>query len=318
MSHATTAAVLITTALAASNGATGAELREPQHPLRRIRAEKLVYEAKSWKGRPPLALLIPLGTATFTLTRETVAGEPQLVLRAHARGGVPGYPLDATITSRLRDADFLQRLSDSHRVKKGYKRRQLRFHERGADYFKHKHCEAPTLCHNPRHLVTQPDGSKAHCRQFDTCENLDHFVWSLRYRHRSGTRMHDLLGALYLSRAFHVEVGGPVHSMRVVNARDIWDVQIHAEKEETVRVPAGRIRCIRIRLKQVPVNEHAQRDEFEGPFGLHGDIVLYADKETKQAVLVRGRVKLGATFQVEVALRERSVELLPPAPRPAR
>lgn len=283
-----------------------AELWGPDHPLRRIKAETLVYRVRAWAGTRVLA--IPLGTATFTLSRDTVGGERQLVLRADANGGVPGiYPFVATITSRLRDADFLMRHAEHVRTKKTYRRRVLRFHDGGAHYLKHRHCSAPTLCHNPRHLLAGRGGKRIHCTG---CDDPKHFVWSMRERHRYTGRFYDLIGALYLARGFPIAVGGPTHSIRVVQNHFLWELTLHPVKEETVTVPAGTIRCLRIALTNTPLNDQAKRraGTFEGPFGLHGGIRLYVDKDTKQPVLIRGKVKLGSTFDVEVVLTQRTVE----------
>ncbi|MFW6162154.1 MAG: hypothetical protein ACODAJ_05250, partial [Planctomycetota bacterium] len=146
MTNTLYAAVSLSVALSAT---AGADPWREDHPLRRIRSETLVYKATAWKGIAPFVVTIPLGKTTFRLERETHNGEVQLVLKAHAVGGVPQNPLDATMTARLRDRDFLMRYAESSRTQPSYKLRVLRFHDRGADYLKHKHCEAPTLCHNP-------------------------------------------------------------------------------------------------------------------------------------------------------------------------
>ena len=291
-----------------------AERWGPTHPLRRIVTETLVYEATSTQGVAPFLVTLSLGTCTFTVARERHGGEAQLVLQAHAKGGVPSYPLDATITSRLREADFLMRSSDSHRLKPRYKRRALHFHDRGADYLKHKHCEAPSLCHNPKHLVALPDGSRGHCTDYADCKNPDHFVWSLRYRHRFAGRAWDMLAGLYLARGLPVEVGASSPPIRVVSNRNMWDVAIKAERDETLTVPAGTFDCVRITLDTQPANDYARahEDEVEGPFGLHGNVVLHADKATGQIVRVRGKVKLGATFDVQVRLTQRTADYLEP------
>jgi hypothetical protein len=94
----------------------------------------------------------------------------------------------------------------------------------------------------------------------------------------------------------------------------MWDIEFKAVKEETLSVPAGEIRCLKIAMTTKPANEYTRKHagDFEGPFGLHGQINLYVDKETKQPVLVRGKVDAGTTFEVEVALSDRKVEHFPP------
>ena len=91
-------------------------------------------------------------------------------------------------------------------------------------------------------------------------------------------------------------------------------IAIKPVAEETITVPAGKVACIKVTLTHKPINAHARKNasEFEGPFGLHGDIVLHLDKATLQPVRVTGRIELGpGTFDVQVDLKERS-------PAPAR
>lgn len=292
--------------------ARAAEMWRPDHPLRRIKTEKLTYRVQAWAGSRSLA--VTLGTAAFTLSRQTHHGEPCLVVKAHASGGVPRiYPYEATITAILRQTDLRQLISDQQRIKRSYNRRMVRFRDGGADYLKHTHCFAPTLCHNPRHMVPGPNGKPVHCTD---CKNPDHYVWSLRKRHHFPGRLHGFIGATYLARGLPLAIGGPAHAFRVVQVRYLWELTVRAVKEETVTVPAGTIRCLKIAITQTPLNDEARRSagSFEGPFGLHGDIHLYVDKLAKHPVLVRGKVKLGSTFDIAVALTHRSVEPLPKAP----
>lgn len=78
-------------------------------------------------------------------------------------------------------------------------------------------------------------------------------------------------------------------------------------------MPAGKFDCIEFRFRTEAANDYsrAHDDEVEGPFGLHGGVSLYADKLTRHVVHVRGKIKLGTTFDVQADLRERTVELLP-------
>jgi hypothetical protein len=284
------------------------------HPLRRIERETLAYEVSSWKGSR--LFTIDLGTATFRLFRETVEGKRHLVIQADAVGGAPGYPYDATITSRLRDEDYSQVLAKTRRTLPDYKTRLMQWNARGIDLLKHKHCDVPTLCHNPDHFITQDDGTTVHCKG---CNNPEHYVWSMRERHRQiYGRVNDIIAALYLARGLDIELNGGPQILRVLNNRDLYDIYFQADKEVPIEVPAGRIPCYRLNLKVVPRNEHAREheEEFEGPFGLHGQIDLYVDKDTKQVVYVKGQVKLGATFDVEIKLLKRNVQTAASAETP--
>lgn len=297
-----TPALAVLVLLAAT--ARGVEPWIANHPLRRIKAERLVYRVTARKF-----IVVGGGTVEFTLTREDVDGERQLVIAAHAQGAPAGIPFDSTITTRLRDRDYTQLLENHHRTKPRYKTRRLRWHGRGVDYLKHKHCEAPTLCHNPRHLIKQPNGQLVHCPK---CDDPAHFVWSMRERHRfRGFQVRGLIAALYLARGFDITPGGPPGILRVISGRNMWDIHFGAEKEETITVPVGKLPCYKIDLKLKPANKYSKKhaDEFDGPFGLTGKIHLYIDKLTRQAVLIKGKVDIDiTTFDIQVYLTERSAD----------
>ena len=82
--------------------------------------------------------------------------------------------------------------------------------------------------------------------------------------------------------------------IRVVSKRDMWDIRFRGKKRDTITVPAGKIACTQLSLKTAPANDYSKKksDEFEGPFGLSGDIGLYLDKETGQAIRVDGQIEL--------------------------
>jgi len=304
MSRSPLAAVLALAVLACPRSAPAAAA---EHPLRQIKAERLVYSVRA-RQRSGLVTM-NIGTCTFTLRREQAGDEEQLVLLAEAKGGIPGFPYEATMTSRLRAADFQPREFFAERTQKSYKKRWIRFHERGTDYLKHTHCDVPALCHRPAHRVERDDGTRAHC---PGCNDRAHYVWSLRYRHRHTDRVYDILGPLYVARGMPIEVGGAPQTIRVLSKRDMFDVAFTAQKEGTLTLPIGKIPCYKMVLSATPANDHARKnEEFEGFFGLHGNVQLYIDKQTHHMLLVRGKVTLGATFDVEVVLSERSVERLP-------
>jgi len=291
--------------LAACGAASAAE----PDPLRGIEHETLVYSVRAWQGLPLFSF--NLGTVTFTMDRDESRGERQAVFQALASGGVPGYPYVATMTSRVSDADYASRDYRNVRTKKGYKAKWLRFQANGADYLKTKHCKSPTLCHNPRHLVRREDGSPVHCTG---CDDPAHYVWTLKERHRFDGPAADMLAALYLARRFDLKPGGPSASLRVLTDHELFAVTLSAEKEETVTVPAGQIPCLKIGFRAEVIQERPDQEaDFDGFFGLGGQVELYVDKATRQLVLVHGKVKLGATFDVEVALTRRTVTRVPGA-----
>jgi hypothetical protein len=295
--------------------APAGEIWSPDHPLQRIKSEKLVYRVRAWKqvwrAKIPFGVV---GTARFTLARETQHGEPQFVLRAVANGNLPFYPYHAVMTSRLSVDGYVQRSADTWRDRPSHKRVYLRWHPRGIDYLKHDHCEAPSLCHNPNHQVTTDDGRLAHCTDYESCNNPAHYVWRSRTRHRDlEGAIYDVLGALYLARGLPVAIGRQAGPIRMITKRDIWEIRVRGRKAVTLEAGNERIRCIQLAFQTAPANPHARKnaDEFEGPFGLQGDMDLYIAEDTLQVVKVEGKVKLDDySIDVEVLLTSRSLEEL--------
>ena len=258
--------------------------REPEpwvlnHPLRGIKSETLTY---TMSARARAA--VQLGTITVHLFREDTGGERQLVIEAEAKGGVIGYPFASTITSRLGDSDYSQIVEDHLRTRPTYKRRAMRWTDQSVDYLRHRHCKDAAHCQDPRHLITQPDGRKAHCTN-KHCGDKGHFVWRLSAQHQglAPARTYGMIAACYLMRGVGLEPGGPPHTLRCVFKEDVWDASIRAEEETMVETPLGKISCYRISLKATPMSEHAKRHakDSEGPFGLSGDVELYADKAAR-------------------------------------
>lgn len=277
-------------------------------PLRRLKSERLVYSVGVRRGLGFITM--DLGKATFTVSRAKEGGEEFLVFKGHADGGIPGFPYEAVMVSRVRASDYKPVEFYTERIRPRYKKRMLWLHDYGAEYFKHVHCEAPTLCHNPAHIIER-DGKRVHCPD---CHDPRHYVWGLRdrLRYHYDRTVYDILAPFYILRGAAVSVGGPKQSVRVLDKRDIFDVGFAAVGEAEITVPAGKFACFRLVPETTPVNEHAKKTtEFEGFFGLHGNVEVYAEKRTRRLVLVRGQVTLGATFDVEATLVEQAAEYLP-------
>ena len=299
---------------------TDDELWVASHPLRKLKRERLSYSVTATKGW----FQGGSGTLVFALSRDDADGEQQLVIQAHAQGKAGGVDFDSTITARLRDEDYVQVLSDHHRVKKSYKHRKMVWVPNGINYLKHNHCDAPALCHNPKHLITRPDGTQIHCNDKE-CKNPDHFVWALRThgRHRlAAARIYGLIAALYMARGFDIRPDGPAHTLRVVNFRDIWDIVFRVEKEvKGLRVPAGTFDCYKLGITFEPAGKYTKKkaaqakkknkaQDFDGPFGLSGNVALYVDKQTKRAIRIQGQADIGVSINVDLQLQKIEEELL--------
>jgi len=279
-----------------------------RHPLRGIKSESLTYVFSAESG-----IRFNLGTVTMRLGREETKDGRELVITAESKGGVPGYPMASTITSRLRDSDLAQLEADDLRTKPSFKHRRFTWFPEGVDYRRHDHCK-DKACRNPLHMVTRRDGSTVHCTD-KRCTNPDHRVWRLKEAFRApGARdSWHVIAACYIARGFDLRPGAPPQVIRVINNQYMWDVALRGVEERTIAVPAGKFECLRLAFDATPVNKEAKEsaDEAEGPFGLTGHVELYVDKATKLLVLLDGQIELGATFKVQVMLTKREAEAQP-------
>ena len=280
-----------------------------RHPLHGIKGERLTY-----------AFSPNFGTVTMRLAREDARGGRQLVITAESKGGIIGYPMASTITSRLRDSDLAQTEADDLRTKPSYKHRRFTWLPEGVDYRRHDHCKDRS-CREPLHMVARRDGTKAHCAD-KRCTKAEHRQWRLKEAFRvPGARdAYHVIAACYIARGFDLRPGQPPQVIRVINNQSMWDVALRAVEERTVQVPAGRFECLKLAFDATPVNKEAKEsaDEAEGPFGLTGHADLYVDKATKLLVLLDGEIELGTTFKVQVMLASREAEAMAPAATPAQ
>lgn len=276
-----------------------------RHPLRGIESEELAYAFKAEAG-----LRLDLGTVTMRLFRQEGQEGRELAITAESRGGVPGYKMASTITSRLRESDLGQIDVHDLRTSPSYKHRRFTWLPDGVDYHRHGHCK-DKACREPSHMVSrESDGALVHCAK-DGCKQVAHYVWRLREAFRGPNALWawHIIAASYVARGLPLAPGAPPQRIRVVNNHQMWDVALRAVEEKTIEVPAGKFQCYRLAFDPTPLNEEAKEsaDEAEGPFGLTGHADLYVDKETKLLVLLDGQIALGATFKVKVLLTRREV-----------
>lgn len=280
------------------------------HPLRGIKSETLTYVFSA-----EAMVRFNLGTVTMRLAREEGKDGRELVITAESKGGVPGYAMASTITSRLRDSDLAQLQADDLRTKPSYKHRRFVWNADGLDYLRHNHCK-DKACRNPLHMVTRPDGTQVHC-DGKGCDKMEHRVWRLKeqFRGPNAQGAWHVVAACYVARGFDPTPGAPPQLIRVVNNQQMWDVALRGVEEKAIEVPAGRFQCIKLAFDATPLSREAKEsaDEAEGPFGLTGHADLYVDKATKLLVLLDGEIVLGATFKVQVMLTKREAEAVPGA-----
>jgi len=278
-----------------------------KHPLRGLKSETLTYVFSAESG-----IRFDLGIVTMRLAREEGKDGRELAIAAQSKGGV--YPMQSTITSRLRDSDLAQLGADDHRTRPSFKHRRFTWHPEGVDYHRFDHCKDPA-CRDPGHMVTGRDGRAAHCAEYKRCKKMEHRVWRLKeaFRDPGARDSWHVVAACYVARGFDLTPHAPPQVIRVINNQQMWDVALRGVTEMAITVPAGEFECVKLAFDATPVNKEAQEsaDEAEGPFGLTGHVELYVDKATRLLVLLDGEIELGAKFKVRVMLAKREAEAQP-------
>jgi hypothetical protein len=198
--------------------------------------------------------------------------------------------------------------------------KQMRFEGGEALYVKKRHCREWRTCTDPDHMVTVKksrgwfqgyDRIRQHCRDKD-CGKRRHQVWVIRDRHALEKPAYDMLSVVYLCREMDLEVGGEGETVRIVNAHDLWDVNVRAIKRETVEVPGGKFKALRIQIRPSPANDGTKlRDEFQGLFGIKGNIRLWIDEESRIPVKIRGVVPFGVDLNMEIDLVRKRIPKSP-------
>lgn len=277
--------------------------------------EKLVYDARVWKGLSFLGMSV--GKATLEVRESDRREWPDAYLfYGRAQGGALGYSAVATVRSYLDSttrlplgASLIQRGSESHD-------KQMVFQGNEILYLKKKHCKEYRTCVHQRHLIWNKKSrgflqgyevDRRHCRD-KYCGNRAHHVWQVRDRHPVDRPTFDMLSVIYICRGMTLPVGGKGEEIRVVNAHDVWDVSVRATGREKVEVPAGKFRCIRIQIAPKPAADGTKiKKEFEGLFGIRGKIRIWVDEKTRIPVKIQGVVPFGVDLNMEVSLLRKEI-----------
>ena len=282
--------------------------------------ERLVYDARVWKGLSFLGMSV--GKATLSIKKSDREEWPEAyLLHAYARGGALGYSAKATVATYL-DPETLLPLHASltQRGTEVYDKQML-FQDNEAVYVKKKHCREKRTCDNPRHVIREKvsrglfmgyDRVRKHCPK-RKCDKLDHYGWRIRHRHPTDKPTYDMLSVLYICRTMDLPLNGKGEDVRIVNAHDLWDVTVRAKAREKIEVPAGKFRCILLEISPKPADSNTKlRKEFEGLFGIRGNIQVWIDEKTRIPVRIRGIVPFGVDLNMEISLTKKSI---PGSPR---
>lgn len=271
---------------------------EERQPLFTV-GERLVYDVKALNIESLFG--VGGGSVVFEIDEGVANGRECYLFRGTAQGGGLGYRLKIEAESYVDRKALTPRLMTDTQSGSEERQKRLVFLDGGIEYQKMKHCRSGDTCLSPEHIVVDA-GGRRHCNR---CRDREHYVWRIRAIHDNIRPTYDMLSAIYIARKFDLAVGGKPCRMRVVDGRDLWELDIQAVDEDVVAADGGRrYETIRLRLAARPLNGHAGENEFRGLFGLRGDIGIWVEKESNIPVKIRGNYPLLFDVQIELILRE--------------
>lgn len=114
----------------------------------------------------------------------------------------------------------------------------------------------------------------------------------------------DSMAALYLSRRL---LGSESESLQflMVDKKRLWNVNVTRGERQELQTGLGPRSAIELQLKTTraePEEQQVDSSEFEGPFGIKGDLHLWFDEATGIPLLIAGRVPAGPV-EIEVEIR---------------
>jgi hypothetical protein len=172
----------------------------------------------------------------------------------------------------------------------------------GAFVLEHRrdhHCEG---CKNREHYVegSMPWSRPHHC---DDCRRAEHRVWKPARTRPIPAATVDVLSAVFLARTF-VRTGEARSEFPLVSKDDLWTVTLTRGDSAVQETPAGRFTCVRVGVaSSVPAGEKDRDPEdFEGLFGLHGDLRIWVHDPTGIPVVIEGQAPVGP-FDLQVRAR---------------
>lgn len=222
-------------------------------------------------------------------------------VKAHAYGDYSLYVMDATIHTRFQP-DAWPRMIHSYRHEGTEKRRrELLAGVKGGEW---------TANYRSDTKNGAPQGTR---------------IWRPAAEGAVPADPVDTLGAVYLVRTA-MAAGSTELSFFMLDKLRIWKVDVQFGEPEEVETGAGTYLARRVDLLTERVDEKAAEDaaaeaaereaegvdeEFEGPFGLRGNIVLWMEAQTGIPVVISGTMPM-LLGEIEVDIRLDSAENTPP------
>jgi hypothetical protein len=315
------AALLAAAALALQAEKAGycVERGEGEVPLIFPRDEKLVYGVRlelGILGTPRVGSVTietrvePVPRESPLLVSEAAAEPPQgerVVIEATAEGSYKLYEVRDVTSTILLPGEWPSVVHRKVQTGSESRRRELLLGRKDgqlvAQYRSDHHCDG---CRSRAHFLEPawPWGKESHC---EGCRRGEHRVWKEPRTKPVPEDVIDVMSAIVLARTM-VAQGVERASFRMIDKLELWLVDVTAGARERHELPAGSFDAVELRLKTRPPPEDKRReDDFEGLFGIQGEIAMWFDRRAGTPVLVTGRIPAGPlklNVRVELERRE--------------
>ncbi|MCC7014727.1 MAG: DUF3108 domain-containing protein [Planctomycetes bacterium] len=282
------------------------------------RDEELVYDVSidlGVLGAPSVGSVV-LNARVLPFARGVAGeGEPQLeqaIVSARARGEYQVYTLDETITTRYRPVGFPRILHESIQRGTENRHRELSIGTRDgqalSSYRSDGHCRG---CKDEAHYVAPLFfwNERQHC---SGCKSAEHRVWRDAKEKTLPAGTLDMVSAVILARTV-VAQGEDRAAFTLLDRDKLWEVEITRGKRETRTVSAGRFELVEVVLSTRPPEGEKEREEdFQGLFGLHGNISIWMHQDSGVPVEIAGTLPAGI-LELDVRIQLERFSGTPPS-----
>lgn len=236
----------------------------------------------------------------------------QALVSARARGEYQVYTLDETIQTRFQPVSFPQLKHESIQRGTENRRRELSLGLKDgvptASYRNDGHCKT---CKDDAHFVDPTFfwNDRSHCTG---CKAAEHRIWKDPREREIPAKAVDMVTAVMLARTV-VSQGKASATFTLVDRDRLWEVELSRGKRGRMKVSAGHYDVVEIVLKtRPPASETGREEDFQGLFGLHGNISIWMHPESGVPVLISGRIPAGP-IELDVRIELDSARGTPPS-----
>ena len=239
----------------------------------------------------------------------------QALVSMRASGSYTVYSVDQTISTRFLPQSWPKLLHKSVQTGTENRQRELSLGVREgklqASYRGDGHCKG---CEDRAHFLkpTWIWQDEYHCTD---CNEAEHRVWKTPKVKDVPPATVDMVTGVMLARTV-VQQGRSSASFTLVDQQKLWMVDISRGKGVRRRVDAGKFDAVEVVLKtRPPEGETGREDDFQGLFGLHGNISIWMHPESGVPLEIAGTVPAGP-IDLDVRIQLESYRGTPESFRP--